>query len=53
MAKKCMSDGGDVKADKKMIAAALKKATGKAPVKLAAGGVAKVRREFPMTKGKK
>ena len=53
MNKKCMADGGKVKADKKTIAAALKKATGKEPVKLAAGGAAKCRREFPMTKGKK
>ena len=68
MKKKCMKDGGavmkdggsvkgavkaDVKADKKTIAAALKKQTGKEPVKLAMGGVGKLRKDMPMTKGKK
>jgi len=52
LGKKC-KDGGSIKADKKTIASALKKATGKEPVKLAAGGVGKCRKDYPMTKGKK
>lgn len=55
---KCMAKGGsakheDAKQDKKMIVAAVKKVTGKEPMKLAAGGAAKCRKDFPMTKGKK
>lgn len=58
LGKKCMSKGGsakhdDAKQDKKMIAAALKKETGKEPVKLAMGGIGKQRKNYPMTKGNK
>lgn len=49
--KKCKD--GDMKQDKKTIASAMKKATGKEPVKLAAGGVGKLKKGYPMTKGKK
>ena len=46
---KCMVKGGKAKP----VEAAMEKATGKKPVKLAAGGVGKLRKDYPMTKGKK
>lgn len=51
-----MMNKGKGKCDKPVKAAAesvLEKATGKKPVKLAAGGVGKLKKGYPMTKGKK
>lgn len=43
----------DAAQDKALISKMIKSSEKKEPMKLAAGGVAKLRRGFPMTKGKK